>query len=72
MKNLGPIERIVRAVLGFGLLGLYGALDSPVKYLTLLGLIPLATALTGRCPVYRAFRLRGGGPEIGSSESPKS
>jgi hypothetical protein len=34
------------------ILGLYGALDPPAKYLTLLGLIPLASAISGFCPLY--------------------
>jgi hypothetical protein len=58
MKNLGPIDRILRALLGLGILGLYGALDAPAKYFTLLGLIPFATALTGHCPVYRAMNIQ--------------
>jgi hypothetical protein len=33
------------------ILGLYGALDPPWKYVTLLGLIPLGSALTGFCPM---------------------
>ena len=34
------------------ILGLFGAVDAPWKYLTLLGLIPVGTALTGNCPLY--------------------
>lgn len=52
--NTGPVDRIVRLVLGVVILGLYGALAPPWKYLTLLGLIPLATGLTGFCPLYAA------------------
>jgi len=37
------------------ILGLYGALAPPWKYLTLLGLIPLGTSLTGFCPLYAAI-----------------
>jgi len=65
MKNLGPIDRIIRALLGLGILGLYGALDAPAKYFTLLGLIPFATALTGRCPVYRAMNFQTVKKEVG-------
>ena len=50
--NMGRFDRAVRLILGVGLLGLYGALASPWKYLTLLGLVLIATALTGSCPVY--------------------
>jgi hypothetical protein len=39
------------------ILGLYGALDPPWKYFTLVGLIPLASALTGFCPLYAVLRI---------------
>jgi len=51
-RNLGTIDRLLRIVFGAMLLGLYGALQPPWRYLTLLGLIPLGTALTGNCPLY--------------------
>jgi hypothetical protein len=58
VRNLGTIERILRLGLGFGLLGLFGALPAPWRYLTLVGLIPLGTGLLGHCPVYRALGWR--------------
>lgn len=51
-RNIGPLDRAIRLVIGVLILGLYGALDSPWKYVTLLGLIPVGTALTGSCPLY--------------------
>ena len=51
-RNIGPVDRIIRLVLGGLILGLYGALESPFRYAALLGLIPLGTALTGNCPLY--------------------
>jgi DUF2892 family protein len=53
--NIGRVDRIVRFVLGVVILGLYGALAPPWKYVTLLGLIPLGTSLTGFCPFYAAI-----------------
>ncbi|HKT60227.1 MAG TPA: DUF2892 domain-containing protein [Gemmatimonadales bacterium] len=55
IRNLGMVERVVRVIVGLGILGLYGALDAPWKYLTLIGLIPLGTGLVGNCPVYKAL-----------------
>ncbi|HEX7338288.1 MAG TPA: DUF2892 domain-containing protein [Gemmatimonadales bacterium] len=55
--NVGKIERLARLILAVLILGLYGALDPPWKYLTLVGLIPLASALTGFCPLYAALRI---------------
>ena len=54
-RNVGWWDRLARLGLGIVILGLYGALDPPVKYLTLLGLVPLGTALLGTCPIYSAL-----------------
>lgn len=51
-RNVGTIERVARLVLGVLILGLYGALEPPWKYLTLIGLLPVASALSGFCPLY--------------------
>lgn len=51
-RNIGTFERIARLIVGVLILGLYGALPSPWRYITLIGLIPLGTALTGFCPIY--------------------
>jgi hypothetical protein len=51
--NVGTVDRVIRLLLGVLLLGLYGALESPWKYFTLLGLVLVATALSSFCPLYR-------------------
>ena len=53
IRNMGNTERIFRLLLGVVILGLYGALPAPWKYLALVGLIPFGTAITGHCPIYR-------------------
>ena len=55
--NVGRADRVIRLVLGVMALGLYGALESPWKYLTLLGLVLIVTAVTGFCPLYRFLGL---------------
>ena len=54
-RNMGLLDRALRLVIGVLLLGLYGAMEPPGKYLTLIGLIPVGTALLGNCPVYTLF-----------------
>ncbi len=54
-RNVGTLDRAIRLVIGVVILGLYGALQPPLRYLTLLGLIPLGTALTGNCLLYNLF-----------------
>ncbi|MGH7499241.1 MAG: YgaP family membrane protein [Gemmatimonadales bacterium] len=58
VRNLSTIERLVRLIVGAVILGLFGAFASPWRYLTLVGLLPLGTALTGHCPIYRALGRR--------------
>ncbi|NOT06580.1 MAG: DUF2892 domain-containing protein [Gemmatimonadales bacterium] len=54
-RNVGGWDRALRILLGIGILGLYGALEPPGQYFTLLGLIPLGTGLLGQCPIYSAM-----------------
>jgi hypothetical protein len=61
VRNVGTIERVLRIVAGIALLGLFGALPEPWRYLTLIGLIPLGTGLLGYCPVYRTLAWKGRG-----------
>ena len=51
-RNLRTIERVARLIVGVMILGLCGALPSPWRYITLIGLLPLGSALTGFCPIY--------------------
>jgi hypothetical protein len=53
MTNEGTIDRVVRIVLGLGILSLaFVGPHSPFGYL---GLIPLATGFVGFCPLYRVI-----------------
>ena len=56
--NVGRSERVFRLTLGILILGLYGALPAPWRYLTLVGLLPFGTALTGYCPFRAAMSRR--------------
>lgn len=50
-KNIHPIERAVRILVGLGLTAM--AFVGPANLWFLLGLIPLATGLVGWCPPYQ-------------------
>ncbi len=52
MKNVGSIDRVVRIVIGAGVLGAGFYFEN---CLGLIGIIPLLTALTGKCPLYMPF-----------------
>ena len=49
-KNIHPIERVLRVVLGLGLISL--AFVGPENKWFLLGFIPVLTGLAGWCPPY--------------------
>lgn len=50
-KNIHPIERAVRVLLGLGLISM--AFVGPANLWFLLGGIPLLTGLMGWCPPYQ-------------------
>lgn len=52
-KNVGSIDRIVRIVIGLGLLW-YAIFAAPTGYnwIGWIGVIPIVTALIGNCPLY--------------------
>lgn len=52
MKNVGTADRIIRVILGLALLSLLFILDGGIKYIGLIGVIPLATGIAGFCPLY--------------------
>ena len=51
-QNVGGADRILRIVLGLGLIG-WGVATQ--NWWGALGVVPLATALIGWCPVYLPF-----------------
>lgn len=55
--NLGSVDRIIRVAIGLVLLSLPLWLDSPWRWLGLIGIMPLFTGLAGRCPGYRLLGL---------------
>lgn len=48
--NIGNIERVLRAIVGLGIISL--AFVGPQSSWGWLGLVPLATAVVGWCPPY--------------------
>ncbi|HWA12955.1 MAG TPA: DUF2892 domain-containing protein [Burkholderiales bacterium] len=53
--NVGTTDRVVRIVAGLVLLGAVFLLDSPQRWLGLIGIVPLATGLVRWCPAYALF-----------------
>jgi len=51
--NEHPIERVLRVLLGLGVLSL--TIMGPKTAWGFLGIVPLATGLLGSCPIYTLF-----------------
>ncbi len=51
--NVANSERVVRVIVGLILLSLPFWLETPWRWLGLIGFMPLITGLSGRCPGYR-------------------
>ncbi|MCB5943310.1 DUF2892 domain-containing protein [Acidocella sp. KAb 2-4] len=56
IKNVGGLDRILRAIVGLVLLSL--VFVGPKTYWGLLGLIPLGTSVIGICPAYLPFGIK--------------
>ncbi len=50
-KNIHSIERVIRILVGLGLISM--AFVGPQNYWFLIGFIPLLTGLVGWCPPYQ-------------------
>lgn len=62
-SNVGTVDRILRAVIGVSLLSLIFLIDSNLRWIGLIGLVTLFTAVTSWCPAYRLLSV--------STRSPK-
>lgn len=57
-KNVGAADKVVRVVVGLGLLSLLVILQGNMKWLGLIGLVPLGTALMSFCPLYALLGIK--------------
>ncbi len=58
-KNMGTIDRVLRLVIGAALIAAFFLNpDAGYRWLYLIGIVPLATALMGSCPAYSIFGIK--------------
>lgn len=50
--NIGNADRVLRVILGVALLAMFLVAESSLRWWGLLGIVPLATAALGFCPLY--------------------
>lgn len=55
-KNVGAIDKVLRVVIGLGLLSLI--LIGPKTLWGLIGIVPLATVVMGWCPAYSVLGIK--------------
>jgi hypothetical protein len=56
-RNVGTTDRVVRIIIGVALLSLFFVLEGNLRWLGLIGLVPLLTAVAGNCPLYSIIGL---------------
>lgn len=50
--NIGSTDRAIRIVIGISVLSLYFFLEGGARWVGLIGLVPILTALINFCPAY--------------------
>ena len=55
--NVGAVDKVARIIIGFALLSLVFVLEGNLRWLGLVGIVPLATGLIGYCPLYSLLGL---------------
>jgi hypothetical protein len=55
-RNEGTVDRVIRVIVGLGLLAL--TVVGPHSLWGLIGLVPLATGALGSCPLYSVLGIR--------------
>lgn len=57
-KNVGRVDALIRVIVGLVLLSMLVLVEGSLKWLGLIGLIPLLTAAMSWCPLYTLFGIR--------------
>lgn len=53
--NVGTVDRVIRVLISIALLSLLLILDGNMRFIGLIGIAPLLTALVKFCPLYPLF-----------------
>ncbi len=69
--NVGGIDKILRVVVGLGLLSLLFLLEGNARWWGLIGLVPLATALIHFCPLNALLGINTGAASAEKKEEKK-
>jgi hypothetical protein len=61
--NVGSIDRMIRIVVGLGLLSVIFLVEGPYRWFGLIGFVPLLTATFRFCPLYTVVGIDTGGTD---------
>ncbi len=54
-KNIGKADKVVRLLIALTFFSLFFLLDGELRYLAVIGCVPLLTASVSICPLYSIF-----------------
>jgi hypothetical protein len=57
-KNVGSADKVVRVIIGLGLLSMLLWVQGDAKWWGLIGIVPLFTVAASWCPAYAIFGIR--------------
>ena len=58
MKNVGSTDMVIRYIIGVVLLSLLFIIPGNLKFIGLIGLVPILTAAFSFCPLYDVFGIK--------------
>ena len=53
--NVSAVDRTLRIIVGLALCAAFFLLEDPIRWVGVIGLVPLVTGFVGWCPAYRLF-----------------
>lgn len=56
--NVGSADKVIRIIIGVGMLSLVFILEGNMRWFGLIGIVPIFTALMGWCPAYSLLGVR--------------
>ena len=59
-KNVGTTERTFRIIIGLAILPLVFIIDGPMRWLGLIGIVPIVTGIMSWCPAWFVLGIRTG------------
>lgn len=58
-SNIGTADKVIRIILGLGLISLFFILEGPLRWISLAGVVLVATAIINFCPLYKIIGFKG-------------